>query len=392
MEKEKKILVSNGLNNEFYSDLKEQMMDDSMEDTMIELATEDSVEEAMIEQMMETSMEEAMIEQMMQASMEEAMIEQMMQASMEEAMMEAALEDAMIQSMMEAAMEDAMIENQYGSASAPDKKEDLWIAVYKDYSVKSSEDKNKLPIENLLCFIYKKFEKTSKSGKTAYFSYQILDVNNQPSQLKIGNYYCEMAETEHWTSWDYAGSSIEENHFLASEHRNNNMFKFTRTFIYPIDYTFASLIPLSDYNPKHFSFRKLNFMSKGDTTSSGDKLSRLRIKDSKDRYLELSIFDFEKNIIGLLKELNKSASFIDFIIKSQLNHAVDYLNTIHSDLKNGKQEYALIAYKNICDAVEKILDQNLTFLPQQVKNKMINDANSLLNQYNGLKEKIAELT
>lgn len=102
----------------------------------------------------------------------------------------------------------------------------------------------------------------------------------------------------------------------------NNSYKKRRALYKDI----LSLIPLSDYNPKHFSFRKLNFMSKGDTTSSGDKLSRLRIKDSKDRYLELSIFDFEKNIIGLLKELNKSASFIDFIIKSQLNHAVDYLN------------------------------------------------------------------
>ena len=395
MENEKLIVVPNGLNNDFYADLINQAESEvEYLDEVENALQEESMMESMIEDMQEQAMMESMMEDMQEQAMMESMMEDMQEQAMIESMMEDMQEQAMIESMMQAAMEDAMMDQQlsgYYGGSSPDKKTDVWVAVYDDFSTKSSEDINTLSKKELLCFIHKKFDRTSKSGKTAYFSYKVVNEELENTQLQIGNFICKLAESEHWVSWNYDDENIEEQHYLTYSHRNNSDYKFGRTFIYPIDYTFASIVPLHKYNPFRFSFKKLNFISKNDASSCGDKLSRLKLFDIKERFLELSIYDFENNIIPLLKEINSSVSFMDFVLKQHLSHSVKYLYEIKKDIQRLDNEFIIISFNNIKENIDKMLEKNSTFLPHSIKNNPNSEVNLLIKEYNTLVSEITKL-
>jgi hypothetical protein len=316
----------------------------------------------------------------------DSMIDQAMEDAMIDAMVDQAMEDAMVDAMVDQAMEDAMIENVNGfySGSMPDKTNDNWTAVYSDFTTKSSEDINSLSRDNFLCFIHKKFQRTSKTGKTSYFSYHIVDENLKNTQLKIGDYICKFAEGEHWVSWEYENTIIKEHHYLTSSHLNNQDYRFQRTFFYPLDYTFASIVPLHKYNPFGFSFKKLNFLNKNSQSACGDKISRLKILNTKNTFLEISIYDFEKNIISLLKELNNSGSFIDFVLTLHLNYSVKYLDKINKDLQQKPDKFIKVSFTNIVDNISKLLEQNAKFLPHAIKTNPKSEINSLIKQYENL--------
>ena len=206
----------------------------------------------------------------------------------------------------------------------------------------------------------------------------------------MGDYFCEMAEAEHWVSWEYNEENIEEKHYITFDHLQNVTYKFTRTFIYPIDYSFASLVPYNEYNPKKFSFSKLNILKKDSISSCGDKFSRIKIENTKGKFLELSIYDFENNIIKLLSELNNSASFIDFLLCSHLRCAVDYLEVIKTDIRKERNSYVKITYKRICEYIGNMINQNSHFLPYQVKNNQDSDVIILIKQFDKLKDEISK--
>jgi hypothetical protein len=377
MENEKIIVVPNGLNDEFYVELIAQAESEAdryadMADAMIEQAESEADRYA---DMADAMIEQAETEADRYADMADAMIEQ----AESEADCYADMADAMI--------EQAETEADYYGGSVPDKRVDCWTAVYSDFSTKSSENINTLNKNNLLCFIHKKFNRTSKTGKTAYFSYHIVDENLQSTELQVGNYICKFAESEHWVAWDYESKYIKEQHYLTFSHQNNHNYKFKRTFFYPMDYTFASIITLHKYNPFNFLFKKLNFLSKNLGSSCGDKLARLVIFDTKDRFLELSIHDFENNIVPLLKELSNSVSFIDFVLKEHLKFSV----RMKMDFRQNANEFMKVSFVNMKDNINKMLEQNSKFLPNSVKNNPNSEVTLLMQQYKTLIGEISNI-
>ena len=268
----------------------------------------------------------------------------------------------------------------YGGSSS-DEQVDYWIAIYNDYSTVTSKDRGSLSTNNLLFYIHKVFSRASKTGKTAYFDFHMLDPNFAPTQLRIGDYYCDKVESEHWVSWEYSGVSILENHFLTNSQKNNKDFSFPRSMIYPIDYTFASILPLSNCNPKRFNFKKLNFLKNGDSAKCGDKLSRLIIKNAKDHSLEISIFEFEKNIISLLKELNESYSINDFVIKKQVKYAIEFLEVLDYNPNNDNNTFKRLAYNNIIESIEVLTSNLYKFIPRPVKENVNSEVNKLINKF-----------
>ncbi len=369
MENEKIIIIPNGLNDKFYADLIEQAEFEA--DYYADMA-EDMIEQAEFEADYYANMAEDMIEQ--------AEFEADYYADMAEDMIEQAEFEADYY---------ADIASDYYGGSVPDKKVDSWIAVYSDFSTKSSENINTLSKNNLLCFIHKKLNRTSKTGKTAYFSYHIVDENLQITQLKVGNYLCKFAEDEHWVAWDYENKYIKEQHYLTFSHQKNSNYKFERTFVYPIDYTFASIVTLHKYNPFNFSFKKLNFLNKNSVTSCGDKLARLTIFDAKGRFLELSIYDFENNIVPLLVEISNSVSFIDFVLKEHLKCSVKYLNRMKKDLQQNPDEFMKVSFLNIKENINKMLKQNSKFLPNSVKNNSNSETVLLMKEFEKLSNEIS---
>ncbi|MFH1121905.1 MAG: hypothetical protein V1775_18955 [Bacteroidota bacterium] len=423
MENEKIVSIEGGLNDSFYASLVEQahedaivenmieqvqndalidsiveqcqedamidsMIEQAQEEAMIDAMIEQSVESAMIESMIEQAQEEAMIDAMIEQSVESAMIDSMIEQAQEEAMIDAmieqSVESAMIDSMIEQAQEEAMIDAlidgiNYGQK--PDKQVDSWIAIYNDFSCVPSSDIHELETNNLLCFVHKKFERTSRSGKTAYFSYKIKDKDAHPSHLRMGNYTCKNAEQEHWVSWEYKRDEILENHWFTSLHLNSKDYNFYKTFIYPINYSFASEMPLDKYNPFNFSFKKLNFLKKGESVVCGDKISRVKIYNTKGAFLELSIYDFEDNIISLLKELNNSVGFVDFVITIHLKQTVNYLESISNELSKSGNEFIIRGTYNIINSMKSMLEKLSKFIPQSVKNNPRSDYSILISRF-----------
>ena len=125
-------------------------------------------------------------------------------------------------------------------------------------------------------------------------------------------------------------------------------------------------------------------MNKNNISSCGDKLSRVKIFVTKDIFLELSVFDFENNIIPLLKELDNSVSFNDFVIKIHLGQSVKYLEIIKKELSNRKNNYALISANNIIENMKKSLEKLYKFLPQSVKNSPDSDYTVLISSFDAL--------
>lgn len=387
MENEKIVSIEGGLNDGFYASLVELAHEDEMMISMIEQVQDDVTNDNMIDQAQEDAMIDAMIEQSIESAMIDSIIEQAQEEAMIDAMIEQSIEGAMIDSIIEQAQENAMIDAMidginYGQK--PDKQVDSWIAIYNDFSCVSCLDILDLDTNNLLCFIHKKFERTSKSGKTAYFSYKIIDKDAHPSHLKIGNYSCKNAEQEHWVSWEYKRGEILENHWFTTMHLNSKDYAFYKTFIYPINYSFAREIPLDKYNPFNFSFKKLNFLTKGDTTACGDKLSRVRIYNTNGAFLELTIFDFEDNIIPLLKELNNSAGFVDFVINIHLKQTVNYLESILDELPKLSNEFIIRGAHNIINSMKNMLEKLSNFIPQSLKNNPSSEYSLLISRFNSL--------
>ena len=380
--------------------LEDELMDDDFFECLIEqVETEEIIldqvqEEAYIEQAQEDAMIDAAIEQAEEDAMIDAYLEQAEEDAMIDAYLEQAAEDAMMDAAIEQAEEDAMIEEMASNSfrgSIPDRQVDSWIAIYNNLSCKSAEDINRLEVNNLLCFIHKKFERISQSGKTAYFSYRIIGQDKNATSLKIGNYFCNGSEQEHWVSWEYDNDEIKEKHFFTLDHINSHIYRSERTFIYPIEYSFASQVPLNNFNPFKFSFRKLNFMTKSGITACGDKLSRVKIFYGENKFLELSIFDFENNIIPLLNKLNDSASIVDFVIKIHLEQSVKYLEIIEEESINLLSNSQIRGAKNIIENVENLLEKLSRYLPLSIKSNSESDYCILLAKFNLLVKHIQKI-
>ena len=326
---------------------------------------------------------------------ESGMNNQAREDTMIKKMINRALRDAMIESMSDQDHEFSMNESKVGQtverlSQRPDLQTDSWIAVYDDFSCESSKEKQCLKMENLRCYIHKKFERASNSGKTAYFSYQIIGKNSKPSQLEIGNYSSEGAEEEYWTTWEYAYREIAKKHWFTSFHRKNNEYDSRRSFIYPIGYSFADVIPLGNYNPFNFSFEKMNFLNKGVVLSCGDKLSRVKIINTNGNILVLSVFNFENNIIPLLKDLNNSNGFADFVINTHLKQSVDYLEAIEMELSHSDNKFASRGARNIIDKMNDLTGSLSRFIPQFVKNNPDSDYCKLIYKYDSLSESLKD--
>jgi len=421
MEKEKIVVVLNGLNEKFYAELiaqAEAIMDSESEDAMInasleQLEADQGLDDYVLEASVKTfqdqfgryeeidmdsdeAMEDAYISQMEQGEDLEDYADQMEpdedmedysdQMEPDEDMADYSDEmepdeDMMADYFDQMEAEEMMENGGYYGGSKPDKQIDTWIAIYNDFTTKSSEIVKNLNTNNLLCFIHKKYDRHSKTGKTAYFSYHIKDKNLNDTRLKVGDYTCGGAEAEHWVAWKYENQNIKEEHYLTIRHEHSRIYDYERTFIFPLGYSFASLVSLSNYNPLNFSFRKLNFLSKDSISSCGDKLARVRIYNKTGKWLELSIYDFENNILEILKEISNSVSFIDFLVKIHLKQSIKYLEQIKTDLTQKADPFAKITFKAINDNIKKMLFENSRFLPYSVKNNVKSEVNILSNQF-----------
>jgi hypothetical protein len=73
-----------------------------------------------------------------------------------------------------------------------------YSVIYKDWTYKENLQETDLAKEqNILCFIQHSFAHFSKSGKTAYFSHQIQNINGQKTEIRIGNFVVNIG-SEYW--------------------------------------------------------------------------------------------------------------------------------------------------------------------------------------------------
>lgn len=366
------------------------------EDAMNEQTNETSFEQPFDDDMLEQLYNEQAYEDFFEQAQEDAMIEQAYEDCMIEQAYEDSLEQAQEDAMIEQAAIDAMIDQQLEPDfyfSTPDKQTNQWVAIYKDLTIDISDDINTLDEENIYYYIHKVFIKTSKTGKTAYFKYFVLDRNKNATKLNLGNYLLESVSEEYWTKWKYSNNQVDVERYLSLEQRDETKYLDNNISVYPIDYSFASFLPLSDYNPKNFSFKKLNFLKEKDNYACGDKLNTIKIlnSNSKGQNLVLTIFDFEKNITELFKELNTSYSFTDFILTQNLKQAVTYFETIVEDIEKKENESIIKTFNIISSKIESLLEAELQYLPYSIKNNQDSEFNILLNQFNNLQEQIQEL-
>lgn len=266
-----------------------------------------------------------------------------------------------------------------------EKASDNWFIINEDYSLQQSYNQPSTNIQNT---IYKKFCRTSESGKTPYFSYHILDHNGHETNLKIGNYSFSASEPEHWVSWDFNSNVIQKETYLREYPSIKTDFSSSKDLMFPIEYSFAELIQLDEYNPFNFSFTRLNFLKQDSATISGDKFSRVKILGSKNQFIVLSIFNFENNIINLLKQLNDSKSFSEFHLKSHLSLAVKYLSHMHKSNFSKSNFPIFNSYLAIIKHIENQIDENYKFLNKDIKDTQESSVNILLVKYKNLKREL----
>lgn len=267
-----------------------------------------------------------------------------------------------------------------------EKASDDWFIIDEDYSLEQSDD---APSNiNLRFTIHKKLNRKSNSGKTPYFSYHILDNVEKKTNLKIGSYSCMDSATEHWVSWKFSNDSIERTDYIRDKQLNEPDFHDSKQLMFPIEYSFAELIQLHEYNPFNFNFNRLNFLTQESKTVCGDKFAKIKIIGSNNQFLVLSIFNFENNIIGLLKQLNESTSFNEFHLKSHLTLAVKYLShMLKSDFS--KSDFPMFnSYLSIIAQTGIVIDQNYKFINKDIKDNKESDINTLLSSYYNLKNEL----
>ena len=266
------------------------------------------------------------------------------------------------------------------------KESDDWFIINEDFSIEQSD--NAPSNANLLFTIHKKLNRKSNSGKTPYFSYHILDSYSQKTNLKIGNYSCMDSATENWTSWEFNNNSIGRTDYLRAKKLNEIDYYDSKHLLFPIEYSFAELIQLDQYNPFNFNFNRLNFLKHDSKTTSGDKFARIKIIGSNNQFLVLSIFNFENNIIDLLKQLNDSTSFSEFHLKSHLTLAVKYLSHMTNDICINSNTNILNSYSSIVAHIKNVIDDNYKFLNKGIKENKESDINTLLARYDILKTEL----
>jgi hypothetical protein len=270
--------------------------------------------------------------------------------------------------------------------STYEKASDDWFIINEDYSLEQSD--NHPNTNNKQYTIHKKFHHNSKSGKTPYFSYHILDDNENETNLKIGNYSFSVSEPEHWVSWQYFIDSIEKTSFYKSRETHPNEDDNYKKTIFPIDYSFADIVQLDKYNPFEFNFTRLSFLKQESETVCGDKFATIKIIGSNNQFLVLSIFNLENNIVDLLKQLNDCTSFSEFLLKSHLTTAVKYLSHMQESNFSRSNFPMFSSYLSIIKHMGNIIDQNYKFLHKDIKHNQESDINILLSTYYDLKKEL----
>jgi hypothetical protein len=267
-----------------------------------------------------------------------------------------------------------------------EKASDDWFIINDDYSLERSDHHPNT--NNKHYTIHKKFDRTSESGKTPYFSYHILDDNAYETNLKIGNYSFSVSEPEHWVSWEYYSDSIEKTDYCKSKESYPNKNENYKKFMFPIEYSFAEIIHLDKYNPFEFNFNRLNFLKQESATVCGDKFATIKIIDSNNQFLVLSIFNFENNIIDLLKKLNESTSFNEFLLKSHLTLAIKYLSNMQKSNFSKSNFPMFSSYLSIIEHIANVNDENYKFLNKAIKDNQESDINTLLVKFSNLKTEL----
>jgi hypothetical protein len=267
-----------------------------------------------------------------------------------------------------------------------EKASDDWFIINEDYSLEQSDSHPST--NNQHYTIHKKFHRTSKSGKTPYFSYHILDNNTNETNLKIGDYSFSVSNVEHWVSWEYYSDSIQKTDFSKYRDTHLNGHDNYKQFMFPIEYSFAEIIQLREYNPFNFNFNRLNFFKQESKTVCGDKFATIKIIGSNNQFLVLSIFNLENNIIDLLKQLNDSTSFSEFHLKSHLTLAVKYLSHMQKSNFSKSNISMFNSYLSIIEHMEKAIVENYKFINKDVKDNKESDINTLLSRYYNLKNEL----
>jgi hypothetical protein len=344
-----------------------EMSEDDLINQMINSAQLDEVSEDV------DYWEKAYLESMIDAQREDAMIEAHLEAQFEdnilEAQFESQLEDAMIEAYLDSQFEDAML---YRGYTADSKESQFYLY---DNNFETSVVPKFEPNENIIFAIYKKFCKTSGSGKTAYFEYKVLDKNKSEIPLVIDAYRCNGADEEHWVSWKYSDDQrVEVNHYVRELTGSQG------ALYYPFEYNYAKLIALNKLNPCNFHFQKLDFFVKDNAVNCGDKFSTCKIESSTN-YQNFYMKDFALDIVNFMKSATKYSSLNEFILVSMLRIAVDHLEKLEF-ISNSYKEQSI---KNIIIFTDELVEARLRYIKNQVKLDSESELNLLLEKYELIK-------
>jgi len=331
---------------ELDDELSNSLFDNSYEDAMIEAAQESAYEDAMIEAAQESAYEDAMIE----------------------AAQESAYEDAMLDA--------AIMDNLYSYGSSQDSKEDVFYLFDKKYKYKTASKIQNENKDDVSLVILKKYEKVSASGKTAYFSYKVSDINSLRDKIIINELTCNGADTEHWVSWKYDDINVEVSHYFQTEENLRSVL------FYPIEYNYAKILQLNKYNPNNFHFQKLDFLKTDKDVSCGDKFSVCKISSANNSFQMFYIKDFAVNIIDLMKCISKYSSINEYIVVEFLKLAINHILKISKDL------ISMDLKKLSITSIVYFTDENINNRIKYIKKEILLDSNS---EFNILKNEFEQL-
>lgn len=328
------------------------------------------------------SIEDDQSESMQEDSMIDSMIDSMQENAMIDSMIDSVQENAMIDSMIDSMQEDAMIEDsmmdQMHPGSSKDSTDDTYTLVDKKFNCSTVLRNNIKNYDDVTYVIHKEFKKSSNTGKTAYFSYNVLDKNEHKDSVLIGNVSCDGGTQEHWVSWRFTlEDTIEKSHYAKFDDDNSS------ALFYPLNYNYAGILLLNKHNPCSFHFQKLNFLTENEITSCGDKFSISKLKSNTGSYNKFFIKDFDKNIIPLMIQISKYSSINEFIIVGMLKLANEHVAKINENKTIDK--YSSKNRNAIFDYTDTIVDSRLKYIHLEVKNNKTSELNILLKKYNSLK-------
>lgn len=335
--------------------------DENINDSTIE----DTYEPLMIDEEFESSYEDFMIESALEDSYELAMIE---------ASIENAYEDAMIEASIESAYEDDMIDNMHSYISTKDATENVHFLFDKDLNYKTVNVLDIKHEDNIKFRISKIYEKSSNTGKTAYFSYMVSDIMRGVNKIEIDGVICSGSSTEYWVSWKYNdGKKIEVSKYFKDDEDLSSALYF------PLNYNYAEILQLNKYNPNNFHFKKLDFLRNNNTTSCGDKFSICKIASTNNSYQKFYINDFAVNIITLMKNISKYSSINEYIVVEFLKMANHHISKIKNDLNSN--EYTTQSISNIVSYTKSIIDNRLKYIKSEIKQNLNSELSILMSEF-----------